>query len=105
MIRIIFEPGMIRNHLPYSSYRAIIPSARSFSSASRKSPADIFDRRLKHKQRDLAASKEDYETFSYLREEFGYRLSDRVFDVKRTFPIMIDMACGRGHVSKHLSEV
>lgn len=79
-------------------------STSSLSTSSRKSPADIFDRRTKQRQRDLAGSRNDCETYSYLKEEFGHRLSDRVFDVKRTFPVVVDMGCGQGHVSKHFSD-
>lgn len=34
--------------------------------------------------------------------QFGYRLADRVLDVKREFDILVDLGCGRGYVSKHL---
>lgn len=40
--------------------------------------------------------------FDYLKEEVGYRLSDRVFDVKRQFKNAVDLGCGRGYVSKHI---
>jgi NADH dehydrogenase [ubiquinone] 1 alpha subcomplex assembly factor 5 len=32
----------------------------------------------------------------------GFRLSDRIFDVKRTFKNALDLGCGRGYVSKHV---
>lgn len=94
---------MIKKFFWISSYHPRLHS-RWMTSYTRKSPADIFDRTAKHRQRDLTASKENFTTFSYLREEFGYRLSDRIFDVKRTFPVMIDMGCGQGHICKHLSD-
>lgn len=40
--------------------------------------------------------------FDYLKEEVGFRLSDRVFDVKRQFKNAVDLGCGRGYVSKHI---
>lgn len=45
---------------------------------------------------------EDVELFDYLKEEVGFRLSDRVFDVKRQFKNAVDLGCGRGYVSKHI---
>lgn len=44
----------------------------------------------------------DVELFDYLKEEVGFRLSDRVFDVKRQFKNAVDVGCGRGYVSKHI---
>lgn len=64
----------------------------------------IFDRRTKIKQKDYAASQPTFLEVCYVKDEFGSRLADRVFDVKRTFPIAIDIGCGRGHVSKHFTD-
>lgn len=100
----MFRKMVLRNYFPLIRGHECIFS-RSFSTMKRKSPADIFDRQAKQRQRDRAASREDCETFTYLKDEFGNRLADRVFDVKRTFPIMIDMGCGQGHISRNLSEV
>lgn len=47
-------------------------------------------------------SREDVELYDYLKEEVGFRLSDRVFDVKRQFRNAVDLGCGRGYVSRHI---
>lgn len=44
---------------------------------------NIFDRLTKQHQKDFAGKSNDAALFDYLKEEFGYRLSDRVYDVKR----------------------
>ncbi|KAL0281222.1 UNVERIFIED_CONTAM: hypothetical protein PYX00_002273 [Menopon gallinae] len=63
---------------------------------------NIFDRKAKIIQRERAALSEDAEYHSYLKDEIGFRLADRIFDIKRTFPKVLDLGCGRGHVSKHV---
>lgn len=42
------------------------------------------------------------ELYDYIKEEVGFRLSDRVFDVKRKFDVAVDMGCSRGFVSRHI---
>ncbi|XP_075719206.1 arginine-hydroxylase NDUFAF5, mitochondrial isoform X2 [Rhinoderma darwinii] len=34
----------------------------------------------------------------------GDRVSDRVFDVAKTFPFALDIGCGRGYISSHLTK-
>lgn len=45
---------------------------------------------------------EDAELYDYIKDEVGFRLSDRVFDVKRQFKNAVDLGCGRGYISKHI---
>jgi len=66
---------------------------------------NIFDRRTKKLHRDRAALTKDYETYNYLKDEVGFRLSDRIFDINKSFKVAVDLGCGFGHVSKHLSKV
>lgn len=69
-------------------------------------PADsvmyVFDRNAKHLQKERAAQASDANLYDYIKDEVGYRLSDRVFDIKRKFKRALDLGCGRGHVSKHI---
>jgi NADH dehydrogenase [ubiquinone] 1 alpha subcomplex assembly factor 5 len=63
---------------------------------------NIFDRKTKIRQKEIASANPDFEKYLYIKEEFGHRLADRVFDIKKSFDVVIDVGCGRGHVSKHL---
>ncbi|KAL7290032.1 hypothetical protein TKK_0015761 [Trichogramma kaykai] len=63
---------------------------------------DIFDRKTKLLQRERAALATDADVYDYIKDEIGFRLSDRVFDVKRKFKKALDLGCGRGHLSKHI---
>ena len=40
--------------------------------------------------------------FDYMKEEIGYRLSDRVMDIKRQVDLAVDIGCGRGYVTRHI---
>lgn len=62
---------------------------------------NVFDRRAKRMQRDRTTYLPDYTVYEYIKDEFGYRLSDRVLDIKREFDVLVDLGCGRGYVSKH----
>ncbi|BFZ07586.1 hypothetical protein BsWGS_10624 [Bradybaena similaris] len=66
---------------------------------------NVFDRKAKRLHRERTASGfngEDAAVFDYVKEEFGYRLSDRICDIKRRFEVAVDLGCGRGHVTKGL---
>uniref|UniRef100_A0A2P2HXL0 Arginine-hydroxylase NDUFAF5, mitochondrial n=1 Tax=Hirondellea gigas TaxID=1518452 RepID=A0A2P2HXL0_9CRUS len=55
-------------------------------------------------QRERAAAKEDAKIYDYLKDEVGYRLADRIFDIKREFDVGLDLGCGRGHLSKNITD-
>lgn len=63
---------------------------------------NVFDRKAKTRHKNLAASDPDGEVYDYLKSEAGYRLADRVFDIKRKFGVAVELGCGRGYVGRHL---
>lgn len=79
-------------------------SVRPRSSQSGAGPGlNVFDRQMKRRQRDWAASLRDAPQFEYVREEVGSRVADRVYDVARTFPLALDLGCGRSFIAEHLT--
>ena len=64
---------------------------------------DVFDRGAKKLQRERAAKAVNVDDFDYLKEEMGYRLADRVLDIKRKMKIAVDLGSGRGYVIRHLT--
>lgn len=42
------------------------------------------------------------EKFDYVKEEVGYRLADRLFDIKRDFKSGVDLGGGRGYLTRHI---
>lgn len=51
------------------------------------SAVNIFDRYTKSLQRERAAAASDVNLYDYLKDEMGYRLADRIFDIKRKFKL------------------
>ena len=52
---------------------------------------NVFDRKTKFRQKYLASCDPDSQTYDYVKEEFGRRLVDRVFDVKRFVTSFLSM--------------
>nr|XP_029724252.1 arginine-hydroxylase NDUFAF5, mitochondrial-like isoform X2 [Aedes albopictus] len=63
---------------------------------------NIFDRNVKRLQRERAAKSEHVELYDYIKDEVGYRISDRIFDVKRVFDNAVDLGASRGYVTNHV---
>mmetsp|Transcript_62860 Transcript_62860/g.123490 ORF Transcript_62860/g.123490 Transcript_62860/m.123490 type:complete len:401 (-) Transcript_62860:72-1274(-) len=63
----------------------------------------VFDSALKNKQREYAASRVDAAEFEYLRTEVAKRVVDRIEDIQREFPYMLDLGCHAGHVYEALN--
>ncbi|KAM9856547.1 arginine-hydroxylase NDUFAF5, mitochondrial isoform 2-T3 [Aulostomus maculatus] len=76
---------------------------RGLSSLGRGS-MNVFDRSMKKRQKNWAASLQDSRQYDYLRDEVGSRVADRVYDIARTFPLALDVGGGRGHIAEHLSK-
>lgn len=51
---------------------------------------------------NLISNSTDVALYDYLKEEVGFRLADRVFDIKREFKNAADIGCNRGYISKHI---
>lgn len=46
--------------------------------------------------------REDVENYDYVKEEIGFRLSDRLFDIKKEFENGVDIGGGRGFLTRHI---
>ncbi|XP_076004274.1 arginine-hydroxylase NDUFAF5, mitochondrial [Genypterus blacodes] len=86
------------------SWSWIMPSCCRFQSVSARGSTNVFDRITKKRQKNWAASLQDHHQFDYLRDEVGSRVADRVFDIVRTFPLALDIGCGKSHIAEHLSK-
>ncbi|XP_053140581.1 arginine-hydroxylase NDUFAF5, mitochondrial isoform X2 [Hemicordylus capensis] len=102
------------SHLPLLSVaKGSAPCSRSVSrpwasvgSRSATGPGALspFDRQLKRKQKNWAAAQPEHKRCEYLREEVGSRIADRVFDIARTFPLALDLGCGRSYIAQHFNK-
>lgn len=80
--------------------------SRNLTSKANTTPVmNIFDRNLKKLQRNQAALDPHNADYDYIKSEVGYRVADRVFDIKRSFNNVLDLGCQKGYVSKHLTQV
>lgn len=77
-------------------------NAASTSALPPDSPMNVFDRNAKLLQRERAAKDANVQLYDYIKDEVGDRLVDRIFDIKRKFGRVLDLGCGRGHVSKRI---
>ncbi|KAJ1678789.1 hypothetical protein EV182_003356, partial [Spiromyces aspiralis] len=66
-------------------------------------PYQVFDRQVKRLQRDRAASfVESSREVDYLKDEVAARLADRLLDIKRKYPTVVELGAGCGHFAKAL---
>jgi hypothetical protein len=56
---------------------------RQYSSGPKDHIMTVFDRKTKKMQRNKTAELENYEVYDYIKEEMGYRMYDRICDIKR----------------------
>lgn len=66
---------------------------------------NVFDRKAKIHQRNQVANDKDYQKYQYIKEEIGFRVFDRLCDIKRTFETAVDLGCGLGHATKHIESM
>ncbi|OQR77998.1 putative methyltransferase C20orf7 -like protein [Tropilaelaps mercedesae] len=82
--------------------------ARRHLSAKSPDPQDkfgamnVFDRRAKQRHRELWVTNPEADKYDYLREEIGYRMADRLLDIKRKFDTVVELGCGRGYILQHI---
>lgn len=44
----------------------------------------------------------DVDLYDYIKDEVGFRLADRIFDIKRELKVVADYGCNRGFISRHI---
>ncbi|TSK18051.1 Arginine-hydroxylase NDUFAF5, mitochondrial [Bagarius yarrelli] len=89
-----------------SAHMQPVRSVRSVRQMSNRpgGAMNVFDRNMKRKQKQWAATLPDSQKYDYLRDEVGSRVADRVFDIARTFPLALDLGCGKSHIAEHLTK-
>ncbi|KAJ3061570.1 NADH dehydrogenase [ubiquinone] 1 alpha subcomplex assembly factor 5, partial [Podochytrium sp. JEL0797] len=64
----------------------------------------VFDRAAKRVHRNASAVRADSKTYDYLKDEVADRLVDRLLDIKRRFPKVLDVGSGAGHIIKFVDK-
>jgi NADH dehydrogenase [ubiquinone] 1 alpha subcomplex assembly factor 5 len=75
---------------------------RSATSSTIPGHVQVFDREMKRRQRNWAVNSVDFDKAQHLREECGYRIADRVFDLTKFNEVCLDLGCGTGYIAQHL---
>ncbi|XP_042188790.1 arginine-hydroxylase NDUFAF5, mitochondrial isoform X5 [Callorhinchus milii] len=74
-------------------------------SAPTENTLNVFDRKTKRRQKNWASSVSESGKYDYLKKEVGSRVAERIFDVSRTFPVALDIGCGKGYIAQNLNTV
>lgn len=77
--------------IKFNNRRSISTAPICKQIGSEGTSVQIFDRYTKILQRERAATAKDVDLYDYLKDEIGYRLADRVFDIKRKFKLAADI--------------
>lgn len=88
-----------RNICKTTALRAISTSRVNTKLKNDAGSINIFDRNTKRLQRQRAAIAEDVNLYDYLKDEIGFRLADRVFDIKRKFKLAADIGLLQAHIN------
>ncbi|KAM0793725.1 hypothetical protein ACM66B_001149 [Microbotryomycetes sp. NB124-2] len=73
------------------------------SASSPSSPFVVFDRRAKLEQRQRAARDKDRSRLTdYVKDDVAANMVDRLLDIKRRFPQVLDIGAGPGYIARHL---
>lgn len=90
-----------------------IPLIRNYASGTGPTPSkstntnamNVFDRTLKTLQKDKAYGKDDAQVFDYLKDSTSQVIVDRLYDISRRFPVMLNMGCGSGSIGNYITKV
>ncbi|XP_063685538.1 arginine-hydroxylase NDUFAF5, mitochondrial-like [Bolinopsis microptera] len=84
--------------------------SRTLSSISKRNllclrlrSVSTFNSQRKALQRNRAAKLPNHHQFDYLKDGIAEILADRITDISRDFPKIVDLGAGKGHVYKHVN--
>ena len=101
------------NNFQTFSIRLLLPQLRGSSKLkfvdgslnySTMAPNQIFDRQLKRAQKNRSVLFNPNGELDYLKDEIAARLVDRLLDIKRRFPKVLDIGAGSGHILKQVDK-
>ena len=98
------RPQALRPWLHISALRRI-PFHRSYAVQAPGAPTlQVFNERVKYLQKERAARNVDASRdSSYLKDEVAQRLADRLLDIDREFPKVLDLGANSCHIAQALS--
>ncbi|KKK12275.1 hypothetical protein P175DRAFT_0508641 [Aspergillus ochraceoroseus IBT 24754] len=80
-------------------------TVRTYASQTPGNPVlEIFNRKTKHLQKDRAARNvEESRKVDYIKDEVAMRLCERLLDIKRTFPNVLDLGANSCNIARALT--
>ncbi|KAK6210853.1 hypothetical protein LQW54_005728 [Pestalotiopsis sp. IQ-011] len=89
---------------PLAAVSTVVPARRSYAFTSAGAPIhQVFNRRTKWLQKERAASSpEQSRTADYLKDEVARRLCERLLDIKRHYPRVLDVGANSCNVARAL---
>ncbi|TPX33639.1 hypothetical protein SmJEL517_g03518 [Synchytrium microbalum] len=87
-----------------ATHSAATPSPSPAQTQSSNQHQYVFDRDVKRKQRNRAALKPESRQVDYLKDEVAKRLAERILDIKRRFPTVLDLGSGPGYLIRYLDK-
>ncbi|MCJ1365171.1 hypothetical protein MMC16_004291 [Acarospora aff. strigata] len=98
------KPMSLRPFLPRPAIRRRLGATRRYAIQAPGAPMQVFSRNTKYLQKERAAS--DVETsrkVDYLKDEVASRLCERVLDIKRQFPHVLDLGANACNIARALT--
>ncbi|KAL4906055.1 hypothetical protein BDW74DRAFT_137820 [Aspergillus multicolor] len=85
--------------------RASLAPRRTYASQTPGNPVlEIFNRKTKHLQKERAAQNvEESRKVDYLKDEVAMRLCERLLDIKRRFPNVLDLGANSCNIARALT--
>ncbi|RAH48056.1 uncharacterized protein BO95DRAFT_409043 [Aspergillus brunneoviolaceus CBS 621.78] len=91
--------------IPATASSCCLPPRRNYAMQTPGNPVmEIFNRRVKHLQKERAAQNVDESRKTdYLKDEVAMRLCERLLDIKRTFPQVLDLGANSCNIARALT--
>ncbi|RDW68280.1 putative methyltransferase [Coleophoma crateriformis] len=99
------KPMILRPFIPRSAFRRKTWISRSYAVQSPGSPTlQVFNRRTKYLQKERAAADvERSRQADYLKDEVAIRLTERLLDINRHFPHVLDLGANACNIARALT--
>ncbi|KAL8903739.1 MAG: hypothetical protein Q9207_003734 [Kuettlingeria erythrocarpa] len=99
------KPASLRPFLPHPAIRRHLPQCRAYAIQSPGAPnLQVFDSHTKYLQKERAASNaERSRRVDYLRDEVASRLCERLLDINRHFPSVLDLGANACNIARTLT--
>ncbi|KAF9889944.1 hypothetical protein FE257_006818 [Aspergillus nanangensis] len=100
-LRLLLRPAIFSPR----TYSASSSTTRSFASQTSGTPVwDVFNSKTKHLQKDRAAQNvEESRKVDYIKDEVATRLCERLLDIKREFPNVLDLGANSCNIARALA--